>query len=196
MLYVVSLGMLVAVAAWVAAVYSRLNFLHGQVQDAWLQWVHATRRRNECLGDFTAAFAACLPQGSMLPRNLRRLTEDSRLALAAGAAPPRPLCMKAVHDVEEHLQSTMRDSVSVIENDRNLRENTVLVQLCNAISLSVWRQEQEERNYNRYAGDYNNAIDSPAVHWVAEAFGFEPASHLRRARVFSAVVREDATDRA
>lgn len=178
MIYVVSLGLLVAVGAWLVSIYHKLNFLRGQVQDAWLQWSRVTAQRNERLGYFADAFSSCLPAGAMLPRDLRRLTEDSRLALSARPHAPLPGGLKGLRETELGLRQRMGDSVAVIENNLAMRSNADLVQVCRAVSASLSMQEKIAKSYDRSAGDYNNALVGPCARVVAGIFGFAPVAQM------------------
>lgn len=193
MIYVVSLGLLVAVAAWLVSVYHRLNFLRGQVQDAWLQWSRVTMQRNERLGHFAASFASYLPVGDMLPRELRRMMEDSRLALSARPCAPRPGGLKALREAELGLRQRMGDSVQLIENSLVMRSNADLVQGCREVSDALAMQEQIAKAYDRSAGDYNSALLGPAARMVAGLFGFAPVAQMRSQALHRAIaLRRDA----
>ena len=178
MIYVVSFGLVVAVAAWLVAVYQKLNYLRGQVQDAWLQWSQVTAERNERLGHFAGLMAGCLPRDAMLPRDLRRLAEDSRLALSARPSAPRPGGLKGVQETELGLRQRVGDSVCVIENDGAMRANADLLQGCREVTDALSLQEQMARVYDRFAGDYNHALMGPAAHAVAGMFGFVPVAQM------------------
>lgn len=178
MIYVVSMGLLVAVAAWLVAVYHKLNMLREHVQAAWVQWSRVTMQRNERLGNFTAMFAACLPVGAMLPRDLRRLAEDSRLALSSRPSAPHPGGLKGVRETELGVRQRVGDSVEVIENSQRMRSNVDLVQVCREVSDALQLQEQIARAYDRTAVDYNNALTGPAAKVVAGMFGFVPVAQM------------------
>lgn len=176
--YIIPLALLVAVAAWLTAVFHRLNHLYGQVQSAWMQWSHATRQRNECLGDFTAVFSGYLPQGDMLPRDLRRLTEDSQRALSSSPQAPMAGAMGAVGEAERALRRVVGDSVQTLESSAPMRENQRLLQLCSQMSVTLFQQEQMARSYNRLAADYNQALSAPSGRLVGGIFGFLPVDSM------------------
>lgn len=178
MMYVVSFGLLVAVVAWLVAVYNKLNLLRAQVQDAWRQWSRVTAERNERLGHFAALMAGCLPRDAMLPRDLRRLAEDSRLALSARPCAPRPGGLKGVRETELGLRQRVGDSVCAIENDGAMRANADLLQGCREVTDALSLQEDIARAYDRFAGDYNHALSGPAAHVVAGVFGFVPVAQM------------------
>ncbi len=70
------------------------------------------------------------------------------------------------------------DSVQTLENSPPMRENEHLLQLCSAISVSLFQQEEIARHYNRHAADYNHALSAPTGRLVAGLFGFNPATEL------------------
>lgn len=176
--YLIPLALLVAVAAWLTAVFHRLNHLYGQVQSAWVQWSHATRQRNECLGDFAAVFSGYLPQGDMLPRDLRRLTEDSQRALTASPQAPVAGRMLSMGAAERALRRVVGDSVQTLENSDRMRGNQHLLQLCSQMSVTLFQQEQIARSYNRFAADYNQALSAPGGRLVGGLFGFVPVDSM------------------
>lgn len=180
MIYVVAFSLLVAVVAWLVSFYHRLNFLRGQVQEAWLQWSRVTTQRNERMGSFADAFSAKLPADAMLPRDLRRLAEDSKLALSARPSAPRPGGFKGLRETELGLRQRMGDSMSVIENSQTLRDNVDLVQECRDVAASLALQEKIAKAYDRSAGDYNNALVGPCARVVAGIFGFMPVAQMYR----------------
>lgn len=174
----VSFTLLVAVGAWLAAAYARLHHLHSRVQSAWAQWSRATCRKNECLGDFLSVFAGYLPQGDMLPRQMRRWTEDSQRALLAAPTAPPPGGLASLEKAERSLRRMLGDSVQTLENSAPMREDEHLLQLCSAISVSLFQQEEIARHYNRHAADYNHALSAPTGRLVGGLFGFNPATEL------------------
>lgn len=193
MIYIVSLGMLVAVAAWLVSVYHKLNFLRGQVQDAWLQWSRVTMQRNERLKHFTASFATCLPVGDMLPRDLRRMMEDSRLALSARPCAPKPGGLKFLRETELGLRQRMGDSVLRIENSEAMRSNADLVQGCREVSDALAMQEQIAKAYDRSAGDYNSALLGASARMVSGVFGFAPVAQMHSQALHRTIaLRRDA----
>lgn len=187
-MYVVSMGLLVAVMAWLVSVYNKLNWMRTQVQEAWTQWSRVTMQRNERLGDLAAELSACLPQDAMLPRDLRRLIEDSRLALSSRPSAPRPGGLRGLRETEMGLRQRVGDSVMVIEQDSIMRTNADLVQMCRDVSASIERQEQIARSYNRSAGDYNNALIAPVSKLVANLFGFVPVAQMYSIEMYQSIL--------
>ena len=172
--YLVAFALLVAMGAWVVSSYLRLFHLYERVQGAWLQWTDATRLRNECLGDFLQAFASYLPQGDMLPRDMRRWAEDSERALSATAGAPRRGNFAGLGSAERHLRRVVSHSVHTLVTTRNMREDAHLCELCAAMSASLYRQEELAGVYNRSVAEYNSALRAPGARMVAGLFGFAP----------------------
>ena len=176
--YIAALSLLVAVAAWIAAAYTRLRHLYANVQHAWVRWNAATQQRNACLGDFTAVFASFLTQEDMLPRDMRRWTEDSQRALEAmGTAPPigsAPL----LADAERKLQRMIRYSAYTLETTPKMKESEQLLGLYHAMSVSRNLQAEVGKNYNRRVRDYNAAINEPLTRLFAPVLGFKAVAEV------------------
>ncbi len=178
MVYVVAFGLLVAAAAWLVAVYNKLNFLREQVQVAWLQWSRATVQRNECLGHFAAAMAANMPGGSVLSVDLQRLADDSCLAIMARQSAPRPGGLRRLREMEVGVRRRVGDFMLMIERDKAMRTNADLQQGWRDVSAAFSQQEKIARLYDRSAGDYNNALVSQPARTVAHLFGFLPVAQM------------------
>lgn len=176
MVYIISLTLLVALAAWVVASYLRLFHLYERVQGAWLQWHRATQHRNECLQDFVSLFAAYLPEGDMLPRDLRRWTEDSGRALKATPTAPREGNLGCITTAERYLRRAVSYSVHTLETTQHMRQDAQLLSLCTAMSDSLYRQDEQMMSYKRSASEYNHALHAPGAGIVAGLFGFAPVA--------------------
>lgn len=172
--YLVSLTLLVAVGAWLAAAYARLRHLHSRVQTAWGQWIRATRNRNERLGDFLTVFSGFLPRGAMLPRDMRRWAEDSQRALSSVSSAPLPGSLELLEKAERHLRQMVGDSVHELERMQVTQDHEQLLHLCSEVSVSLFQQDQVARHYNQHAADYNHALAAPSGRVVAGLFGFSP----------------------
>lgn len=176
---VVSIGLLIAVLAWVVSVYNRLFHLRNEVRGAWKQWVLATRSRNEQLDDFADSFARALPQDSSAPERLRRLALDSEQMLkemensrwgtdAESAVPP----------AEWQLQRVLHESLDEVEQTPQMQEHLRLQQLCGLLSMALYQQEHRSRLFNRAVQEYNAALVSPGGRTLASVFGFRPSGIL------------------
>ena len=177
--YVVPLGILVAFAAWIVATFSRLSHLHRMVVSAWAQWALATRQRNECLGDFTLLFSDYLPQGDMRPRNLRRLTDDSRRVLEAQSTLPACDDVRNLSHAEKMLRKVVVGAVQAMEHSARMREDARLNELSSRVSLCLFQQDELTRSYNRSVEHFNLALASPGASLVAGLFGFVPLEEIR-----------------
>lgn len=177
--YVVPLGILVAFLAWVIATFSRLNHLHRMVLFAWDKWSRVTQHRNECLGDFTTLFSDYLPQDDMRPRNLRRLTDDSRRVLDTSSALPACDELRHLSRAEKALRSVVVSAVQVMENTAQMREDSRLNELSSQVSLCLFQQDELTRSFNRSVGNFNTALTAPGASLVAGLFGFSPLEELR-----------------
>ena len=177
--YVVPLGILVAFLAWIIATFSRLSHLHRMVAFAWSQWSKVTQQRNACLGDFTLLFSDYLPQEDMRPRNLRRLTDDSRRVLDAHSKLPGGDELRHLSHAEKMLRKVVVGAVQVMENSAPMREDTRLNELCSRVSLCLFQQDELTRSYNRSVIDFNMALSAPGVSLVAGLFGFSPLEEIR-----------------
>lgn len=177
MVYLVCLAMFVIVGAWLVSVYTRFHHLYARVQDSWRQWEEATRARNDRLGDFTRLFSAGLPKDALLPRDLRRLAADSARALRAVALPDQG-SLRQLCEYEKSLRQVMASSVNALENNEVLRDDRRLMSLCSEMSVSLVQQEQFARFYNRHAGLYNEALNSPSGRLFGAMMGFFPAGRI------------------
>ncbi len=188
--WLISLALLVAVAAWVVATYHRLNHLRTQVQEAWQQWERSTRHRNSCLSSFAPILALCAPASLALPHELREAVEgsDERLddkvpqATADGAgsdALPRRDFLQPLGEREKELRVLVGDSLRLIDELPLPGADEELPLLVSRLSASLFQQEQHTRLYNRAVEDYNRALATPSGKLVASAFRLQPASGLR-----------------
>ena len=176
MVYIISLTLLVALGAWVVSSYLRLFHLYERVQGAWLQWHRATQHRNECLQDFLSHFAAYLPAGDVLPQDLHRWAEDSGRALKATPTAPREGNFSCIATAERYLRRAVSYSVHTLETTQHMRQDAQLLSLCNAMSDSLYRQDEQMLCYKRSASEYNSALHSPGAGKVAGLFGFTPVA--------------------
>ena len=176
--YIVALTLLVALGAWVVSSYLRLFYLYEKVQGAWQQWSQATRQRNDCVADFVRLFALCLPQGDVLPRDMRRWTEDSKRALVASPHAPSVGNVAGLSRAERSLRRVLSHSVHTLETTQPLRDNDDLRNLCSALTVSLYRQEEMAGLYNRSVIQYNQALLAPGARLVASLFGFSPAARM------------------
>ena len=175
---IAALSLLVAVAAWMVASFARLEHLNRRVQQAWQKWNHATRRRNDCLGDFVAVYASYLPREDMLPRDMRRWAEDSRRALEELPHAPILGSAQSLGLAEKHLQRLLRHTRRLMESSPPEDANEQLIGLYQAMAISLRLQVEEARYYNRSVHDYNSALDEPITRLVAPLLGFAPAEEL------------------
>lgn len=178
MIYLVCLALFVILGAWLVSVYSRFNHLYARVQESWKQWADATKIRNSFLGDFTRRFSAELPKDSVLPRDLRRLLEDSSRALQATTKAPEQGGSQLISKYEKLLRQVMASSVIALENDPVMRDDHRLSALCRDMSVSLVQQDQFARFYNRHAGLYNEALNSPGGRLFGSMMGFSPVERL------------------
>lgn len=176
--YVVPLGILVAFMAWVVATFSRLYHLHRTAALAWAQWSRVTQHRNACLVDFTSVFSDYLPQGDMRPRNLRRLTDDSRRVLSSHADLPPDDDMHNLSRAEKALRAVVVSAVQVMENTAPMREDSRLNELSSQVSLCLFQQDELTRSYNRSVGNFNMALTAPGASLIASLFGFSPLPQI------------------
>ncbi|MBQ3240442.1 MAG: hypothetical protein IJB00_04570 [Akkermansia sp.] len=175
----VSIGMLVAVLAWVVSVYTRLFHLRNEVLGAWKQWVLATRSRNEQLGDFAEAFARVLPQGSPAPHRLRSLADDSEHRLREMAEPRWGASGESfMPGAEWLLQRALHESMDEAEHLPQMLAHPEFQQLCGLMSMALYQQEHRTRLFNRAAQEYNSALVTPGGRALASVFGFLPSGSL------------------
>lgn len=178
MAYLVSFALLVAVLAWVVGVYNNLEHLRGAVCNCWGQWRKATHRRNECLADFAAVFASFMPQGDSLPRDLRRMAEDSDRSLALALEPRWSRMHGFLGGAEQALRKVVDLSVQAVEDSPELRRHEALQRLCTSVTVSLYQQAQIASLFNRAAADYNSALASPSARFLAPVLGFLAADPL------------------
>ena len=178
MAYLVSFALLVALLAWMVGVYNNLEHLRGVVCNCWGQWRRATHRRNECLCDFVVAFAAFMPQGDSLPRDLRRMVEDSERSLALAVEPRWSGGNGMPCGAELLLRRAVARSVQVVEETPVMREHEHMQRLCSSMSVSLYQQDQVAALFNHAALEYNAALASPSARLLGPVFGFTRADSL------------------
>lgn len=176
--YLVSLALLVALAAWMVGVYNQLEHLRGVVCHCWGQWRKATQRRNESLRDFAAVFAMFMPPDAALPRDLRRLAEDSERTLALSLEPRWSRSHGFVGEAEKLLRMKVERSVQAVEDSPVMRAHDSLQRLCCSMSVSLYQQEKVAALFNQAAGEYNAALRAPSARLLAPIFGFLAADTL------------------
>lgn len=162
--WLVSAGLLVAVAAWVAGVSHRLQMLRGKMRRAWADWLEETHRRNEALGKWTEAVSVLLPPGEMLPRTLRRLLSDSELDLRAGAVRM---------DTEGELKRKALTIAMSLSVPLPTPSDTGLPKLCEALRLCLEAQERRALQFRAAAEAYHTALQEPPIRLIAAALGFQ-----------------------
>lgn len=178
MSYLVSVGLLVLVAAWVVGVYNRLRFLRGRVAAAWAHWLRATRQRNACVEEFAAAVSVALPQGDMLPRSMRRLAQDSNLALASAAAGRSNTAAMRAAITERELHRVLRRLEPTMEALCAQPSTEHLQFLGTQVNITLFHQGRQARIFNRLAADYNAALRDTPGRILSPLFGFEEAVPL------------------
>lgn len=169
--WLVSVGLLVAVAAWVAGLCHRLQHLRAEVRGAWRDWLEDTRRRNETAGEFADFVALLLPPGEMLPRTLRRLLADSDRALPLGEG-----LLWAEHAERTLAEGALCRELSAAtrraEALQRQRADEGLARVCEQLLLCLERQEQSGRRFRIAAEAYNAALAEPPVRALAPGLGF------------------------
>lgn len=169
--WLVSAGLLVAVAAWVVGLCHRLQLLRTEVRSAWQDWLDDTRRRNESLGELAEAAALLLPQGEMLPRTLRRLIADSERTLPEGEK-----LLWSEHAETHRTEAALRREASAaarrVKSEQSLRADAGLSHLCEQLLLRLERQEQSGRRFRLAAEAYNAVLSEPPVRLLAPSLGF------------------------
>lgn len=178
MSYLVSVGLLVLVAAWALSAYNRLRRLHGQVAEAWTQWLKATQQRNACVEDYAAAVSMALPADDMLPRSLRRLAQDSRMVLQSATALQGGTATMRAAITERELRLVLRRYASTLETLGMQASNEHLQFLGTQVNISLFHQSQYARIFNRLAADYNTALREPSGRILAPLFGYDEAASL------------------
>lgn len=159
----ISVGLLVAVAAWVAGLCHRLSRLRAELRSAWEAWAQDTRRRNETLGEFAELYALLMPAGEMQPRTLRRLLADSDRALRAG---------KLQDAGEGELCRELERATSVVGETAVLRSHEGMAALCEQLTKAQKRQKLSEQQLQEAEEAYLAALKEPPVRLVAPSLGF------------------------
>lgn len=178
MQYVVSLALLVALAAWMVGVYNHLCHLRSAVCVCWGEWRKVTHHRNECLADFAAAFASFVPQGDPLPGSLRRLAADSERSLALSREPRWGAQHGFAGEAESLLRQAVARCVRAVEDSPAMRSHEHLQKLCSGVAVSLYQQDQVSELFDRAAREYNAALRSPSARFLAPLFGFSGADQL------------------
>mgnify|MGYP003292472670 CR=1 FL=1 len=188
MSYLVSIGLLVLVAGWALSVYNRLRYMREQVAEAWAHWLKATRQRNAYVEDFAAAVSLVLPPGDMLPRSLRKLAQDSRLALAQATAGRHDSSSLRASHAERELRRVLRRFEPTLESLAAQPSNEHLQFLGTQVNLLLFHQNQYARVFNRLAADYNTALQDVSGRILAPVFGFDEASMLEQEKTANSPV--------
>ncbi len=170
--FAVPMGILVAVLAWIIATYFKLNHLRHAARDAWQRWGEATRRRNSCLLELSVHLSEFLPREDVLPRRIKRLTDDTQRVLSLFPEPPSNDELRHLSHAERKLRNIVIGTVQSMENNAGMSTDTEFIELMNRVSLSLFRQDETTLLYNTRARVYNVALESPGAQWVAELFGF------------------------
>lgn len=178
MAYLVSLALLVALAAWIVGIYNNLEHLREVVCNCWGQWRRVTHQRNERLSDFTAELATHLPTGDSLPRELRRMVDDSERSLALALEPRWNKVHGFMGRAEQLLRFAAERSVQVVEDSPTLRSHEALQRLCSSMTISLYQQEQATTLFNLAAREYNAALAAPSARFLAPVLGFMAADTL------------------
>lgn len=177
--YIIALGLLLAVTGWLLAIYHRLHDLRVQACRDWIRWVHVTRRRNEQIINFVSVFSGFLPQGDQLPRDLRRLADDSEHRLNHHLRRQPPSVGSTFPTVEPTLRRMVDATLHTLEQNERMRSNDQLVELCAQLCLTLRDQERKAGNYNTSATTYNDALLGPSARFVAPIFGLACLRILR-----------------
>lgn len=175
--WLVSAGLLVAVAAWVAGVCHRLQLLRTEVRAAWAEWLADTHRRNEHAEALAESVSVMLPPGEMLPRTLRRLVSDSELVLRQG----EQLLWSEEEEARRTEDALRREACLAarrVEENGSLRADERLWSLCEQLLRTLERQEQSARRFNLVVETYNTALREPPVQLLAPSLGFGRCAHL------------------
>lgn len=173
--WLISVGLLVAVAAWVAGVCHRLQLLRNEVCNAWEAWMADARRRNETLGEFAAMMALLLPPGEMQPRTLRRLLADSERVLRRGQGVLWQ-ADAAAEEGERALRQEAERAVRRAEEESRRLTHEGLQSLGASLAQRLERQGQSSRRLQLAAEAYNAALREPPLQAVAASLGFRCAS--------------------
>lgn len=182
--YIAALALLVAVMAWLVGEYMRLEHLKKRVEGAWSQWNHATRRRNERLGDFVTVLASYIPKEDQLAREMRRWVTDSGRALDALHGAPIQGSGTRLSEAEQRLQVMMSSSGRAVETNAEMRASVHLQELYQAVAVSHLMQSAETQHYNRLVHDYNAALETPMTRLLAPVLGFSALEEIRQGRRF------------
>lgn len=167
----ISVGLLVAVAAWGARLCHRLFCLRAELRGAWEAWMQDTRSRNETLEAFAELFSLLMPAGEMQPRTLRRLVADSERLLRAGEA----LLWQATAaecTAEGELRRAAELAARTVEERAALRGHESLGPLCERLLTAMERQSQSGARLQAAAEAYNAALQEPPARLVAPGMGF------------------------
>ena len=174
MQYIVSLALLVALAAWMVGVYNNLNHLREAVCRCWSQWRVVTQRRNMELKDFASSLSSYVPQESSLPGNLLRLVADSERSLLLSDRPRWCSRHGFLGGAERLLRMTVTQAVQAVE----MQSDSHLQQLCHSVSASLYQQDQVTELFNHAAREYNAALMLPSARILAPVLGFSAVDSL------------------
>ena len=174
--YLIAFTLLVALGAWVVSSYLRLFHLYERVQGGWIQWTQAALQRNECLRQFVIEFGADMPQEDSLCKDVQRREMESCRVIKAYPYAPGAGDFSSIAEAELNLRRAVSYSVHAVETASALQQNEQLLSLCSAVSVSMYRQEEQMLFYKRSAVEYNAALAAPGARIVAGVFGFGPVA--------------------
>ena len=174
--YLIAFTLLVALGSWVVSSYLRLIHLYERVQGGWLRWTQAAMQRNECLRQFVTEFGADIPQCDSLCNDMQRREMESCRVIKAYPHAPGVGDFSSIAEAERNLRRAVSYSVHAVETASSLQQNEQLLSLCSAVSVAMYRLEEQMLSYKRSAVEYNTSLAAPGARIVAGVFGFDPVA--------------------
>lgn len=170
------LGVVVAAALFVAAIYNRLVSLRNLFKNAFAQIDVQLQRRHDLIPNLVEATKAYLKHESQTLQNV--IAARNQAVAARGAAAANPADGAAVQGLlgaEGALTGAMGRLFAVMESYPNLKADQTIARLMEELSSTENRVAFARQAYNDAVMQYNTARETFPNVVFAGAFGFQPA---------------------
>ena len=169
---VITLIVLVAVAAWLITIYNRLVLLKNRFQNAFSQIDVQLKRRHDLIPNLVETAKGYLAH----ERETMQAVIEARNAAVKGLADLKgslnnPDLMQAFTTAEQNLQSALGRFNMVVENYPDLKASPNMMQLSEEISSTENRIAFARQHYNDSVTEYNVFRQYFPNNIVAGAFG-------------------------
>lgn len=172
MVFLIALGLFAALMSWFFTAYIHLKELHDDLMDDQNRLLDLIRMRNNFLPDFLARLALNMPEGDMLPRELRRMAEDSNCLVNKVLRDREFVDMACLLHSEVEILTQLHKALQQPSTDAYLEE------LGSRVNSVLTRQIEQGQRYNQMAALYNQTLNTFAGKCVGSMFDFRQAAGL------------------